>query len=84
VRLHGGGPATFTLMLSCLGAGAIVAALYFPRWRARYSRDQFVRIGTLVHSRAVGAGRAAVPQLWVAAAGDGAGGAWPGSRWPTR
>jgi MFS family permease len=27
-RLHGGGPATFTVMLSCVGAGAIVAALY--------------------------------------------------------
>jgi len=29
------GPALFTVMLSCLGVGAIVAALYFPRWRAR-------------------------------------------------
>ena len=28
-ELHGGGPATFTLMLSCLGIGAIVAAMYF-------------------------------------------------------
>jgi quinol monooxygenase YgiN len=27
-----------------------VAALYFPRWRARYSRDQFVRVGTLLQA----------------------------------
>jgi MFS family permease len=49
-QLHGGGPATFTVMLSCLGAGAIVAAMYFPRWRARFDRDQFVRTGVLVHA----------------------------------
>ena len=49
-RLHGGGPATFTVMLSCLGTGAIVAAMYFPRWRARFDRDQFVRAGVLVHA----------------------------------
>ena len=49
-QLHGGGPATFTVMLSCLGAGAIVAAMYFPRWRARFDRDEFVRAGVLVHA----------------------------------
>ncbi len=63
--LHGGGPGTFTVMLSCVGAGAIVAALYFPRWRERWSRDQFVAIGTFVH-----AGMATIiillPELWVA------------------
>lgn len=49
-QLHGGGPATFTVMLSCLGAGAIVAAMYFPRWRARFDRDEFVRAGVLAHA----------------------------------
>ncbi|MFM8769139.1 MAG: MFS transporter, partial [Rubrivivax sp.] len=49
-QLHGGGPATFTVMLSCLGAGAIVAAMYFPRWRARFDRDEFVRAGVLLHA----------------------------------
>ena len=44
--MHGGGPATFTVLLACLGAGAIVAALYFPRWRSRWTRDQFVLTGT--------------------------------------
>jgi len=49
-QMHGGGPATFTVLLSSLGAGAIVAALYFPRWRARYDRDRFVLVGTLAHA----------------------------------
>ena len=48
--MHGGGPATFTVMLASLGAGAIFAALYFPRWRARWSRDQFVAAGTIAHA----------------------------------
>jgi MFS family permease len=63
--LHGGGPGTFTVMLSALGAGAIFAALRFPAWRERYTRDQFVRTGTLVHA----AGSVlivAVPEVWVA------------------
>ena len=64
-RLHGGGPATFTVMLACLGAGAIFAAMRFPRWRERYSRDQFVRIGTLVQA-ALAVLIVYVPELWVA------------------
>ncbi len=64
-RLHGGGPATFTVMLSCVGGGAIVAALYFPKWRARWSRDQFVFGGTLIHA-AMSTLIVAVPELWVA------------------
>lgn len=63
--LHGGGPATFTVMLSCVGAGAIVAALYFPRWRARWTRDQFVIAGTFIHA-AMAALIIGVPELWVA------------------
>jgi MFS family permease len=49
-RMHGGGAGTFTVLLSCLGAGAIYAALRFPRWRERFDRDAFVRIGTVVHA----------------------------------
>jgi MFS family permease/quinol monooxygenase YgiN len=49
-RLHGGGPAAFTVLLACLGAGAVTAALLFPRWRARFNRDQFVLGGTLGHA----------------------------------
>ncbi len=63
--LHGGGAGTFTLMLSCVGAGAIVAALYFPKLRARFDRDQFVRAGTLLHA-ALSALIVLVPEIWVA------------------
>jgi MFS family permease len=63
--LHGGGAGTFTVMLSCVGAGAIVAAMYFPRWRERFNRDQFVRAGTLVHA-ALTTLIVLVPELWVA------------------
>ncbi|MEN9631099.1 MAG: hypothetical protein RJA10_4327 [Pseudomonadota bacterium] len=64
-HLHGGGPATFTVMLSCVGAGAIAAAFWFPRWRERFSRDQFVTIGTLVHA-ALSSVIVLVDEVWVA------------------
>jgi MFS family permease len=64
-RLHGGGPATFTVMLACLGLGAIVAALLFPRWRARWSRDQFVSAGTVVQA-VLSVLIVYVPELWLA------------------
>jgi MFS family permease len=64
-RLHGGGPGSFTLMLACSGVGAIVAALYFPRWRERFDRDAFVRTGTVVHA-VLSSLVVAVPQLWLA------------------
>ena len=63
--MHGGGPATFTVMLACLGAGAIFAALRFPRWRERYTRDQFVLIGTLVQA-ALALLVAYAHELWIA------------------
>ncbi len=63
--LHGGGAGTFTVMMSCVGAGAIVAALYFPRWRQRFNRDQFVRGGTLIHA-ALSCLIVAVPEIWIA------------------
>ena len=49
-QLEHGGAAMYTAMMSCLGGGAIVAALQFPRLRARFDRDQFVRVGTLSHA----------------------------------
>jgi len=63
--LHGGGAGTFTVMLSCVGAGAIIAALYFPRWRERFNRDQFVLYGTLAHA-ALSSLIVLVPEIWVA------------------
>ena len=63
--LHGGGAGTFTVMLSCVGAGAIVAALYFPRWRARFDRDRFVLVGTLLHAL-LSSVIVLLPEIWVA------------------
>ncbi len=63
--LHGGGAATFTVMLSCLGLGAIVAAFWFPRWRARWDRDRFVLAGTVVHA-AMSVLIVLWPELWLA------------------
>jgi MFS family permease len=67
-NLHGGGAATFTVLMACIGAGAIFAALRFPRWRRRFGRDEFVLYGTLVHAAATAA-VALVPELWVAVPG---------------
>jgi MFS family permease len=64
-ELHGGGPGSFTVMLSCVGVGAIVAAMRFPHWRARYSRDQFIVVGTLVHA-AMSTLIVLAGELWVA------------------
>lgn len=63
--MHGGGPGAFTVMLSAVGVGAIVAALLFPRWRARYDRDRFVWIGTVVHA-ALSSLVVALPEFWLA------------------
>jgi predicted MFS family arabinose efflux permease len=63
--MHGGGPATFTVMLAALGAGAIVAALLFPRWRARWNRDQFIWAGTLAQA-GLSVLIVYVHELWVA------------------
>lgn len=65
LRLHGGGPGTFTLMLSCIGAGAITAVLCFPWLRARFGRDAFVRWGTLLHGLASIA-TVLAPSAWLA------------------
>jgi MFS family permease len=64
-QLHGGGPGTFTIMLSAVGAGAIVAALYFPKWRSKHGPDRFVLVGTLVHA-VLSVVIVAVPEVWVA------------------
>jgi MFS family permease len=64
-NIHGAGPATYTLMLACIGGGAVVAAMYFPRWRLRFNRDQFVIGGTLTHA-AMSVVVVFAPNIWVA------------------
>ena len=51
-RLHGGGAGTFTLLLSAMGAGAIVAVLSMRRLRDWMDNDAMVRNGTLLHALA--------------------------------
>lgn len=64
-ELHGAGPGTYTAMLACIGGGAIVAAMQFPRWRERFDRNQFVVIGTFVHA-AMSVLVVLSPTLWLA------------------
>jgi MFS family permease/quinol monooxygenase YgiN len=48
--LGGGDAGTFTLLLACMGVGAIAAALYLPRWRRGMSSDRLVTICTVTHA----------------------------------
>ncbi len=63
--LAGGDAGTFTLLLACMGAGAIVAVLGLPRLRQAYGRDQLVIGGAVVQSLAT-AVMAVAPSAWVA------------------
>jgi MFS family permease/quinol monooxygenase YgiN len=63
-QVHGAGPGTFTLLLAAVGAGAVIGATQFPRWRARFNRDEFVLFGTLGHA-AMSLLVIYVPELWV-------------------
>ena len=63
--LHGAGPGTYTLMLACIGGGAGFAAMYFPRWRQHFNRNQFVVAGTLTHA-AMSVVVVFAPNLWIA------------------
>ena len=51
--LQGGGAGTFTLLLASMGAGAIVAALFLPRLRQRWSRDGLVARGATLQAVAM-------------------------------
>jgi MFS family permease len=74
--LHGGGAATFTLLLASMGMGAIFSTLFLPQLRRRYSRDVLVLCGAAVQSVAMII-IALTPYIWVAVpAMLCAGGAW--------
>jgi MFS family permease len=49
-NLHHGSAALFTLLLACMGGGAISAVMFLPRLRQAMSRDTLVMSGTLVHA----------------------------------
>jgi MFS family permease len=57
---------TFTLLLSCLGFGAIVAASQLPRIRHRYDRNQLVPIAQILQA-ITAIGVVLAPSLWLAA-----------------
>lgn len=63
--LAGGDAGTFTLLLACMGAGAILAVLALPRVRQAVGRDGLVIGGTVVQSAAT-AVMAVAPNAWVA------------------
>ncbi len=48
--LGAGDARSFTLLLACMGVGAIAAALNLPRLRERMSNDRLVTVCTLVHA----------------------------------
>ena len=63
--LAGGDAGTFTLLLACMGAGAIIAVLALPRLRQAFGRDALVVGGTAVQSAATVV-MAVAPSAWVA------------------
>jgi MFS family permease len=64
-RRLGGGANTYTLLLACLGFGAIFAVTQLPRVRARWTRDQVVLRGSILQA-ACTAGLAASPNPYFA------------------
>lgn len=48
----GGGPFTYGLLLGCLGAGAIIAAVLLPMLRRRYATEPIVDVGTALFALA--------------------------------
>ena len=63
--LAGGDAGTFTLLLACMGAGAIVAVLVLPRLRQAHGRDDLVVGGAVVQSGAT-AVMAFASSAWIA------------------
>lgn len=72
--IQGGGAGTFTLLLACMGAGAIVATAFLPQLRRRYPRDGLVLRGAALQGVAM-AVMAWTDQLWLAVPAMLAGGA---------
>lgn len=60
-----GGAETFTLMLSCLGLGAIISASQLTWLRSRWDRNQLANSGVVIQALS-SIGVALSPNLWVA------------------
>jgi len=61
-----GGAGTYTLLLACLGVGAITVATQLQRLRARWNRDQLAFFGTANMALSIGV-LALSPYEWLAA-----------------
>ena len=53
VAVRSGGAETYGILLACIGAGAVGGALVLPRLRARFARDNLVRMATAVYAAAM-------------------------------
>jgi MFS family permease len=56
---------TFTILLSCLGFGAIIGASQLPRIRHRFDRNQLVPIAQIIQA-ITSIGVVLAPSLWIA------------------
>jgi MFS family permease len=65
-RRVGGGAWTYSILLSCIGIGAIIAVAQLPGLRARWSRDGVALRGSILQA-ACTAAVAFAPNPWVAA-----------------
>ncbi len=65
-HLHGGGARTYTVLLACLGVGAVIAATNLPRLRARWTSDQLIVGGSIIQALATLV-VAFSPNAWIAA-----------------
>lgn len=63
--IRDGGAWTFTLLISAMGAGAVISTVWLPRLRNRYGRDPLVLRGTLLQALSL-LGMAFVNELWPA------------------
>jgi MFS family permease len=64
-RFGDGGAYTYTVLLSCLGVGAIAAATQLPRFRRRWNRDDMAFGGTIAQAVATTV-VAFAPAEWIA------------------
>jgi MFS family permease len=65
-RDHFNGDAkTFTLLLSCLGFGAVLSASQLPKLRRRFSRDQIIPVAQIIQAL-TSVGVVLAPSLWIA------------------
>jgi len=71
-----GGARTYTVLLACIGVGAITVGAWLPRLRERLAARTLINLGSCVHAISITLA-ALAPNVWVAAAAMlVTGGAW--------